>query len=74
MHGNVWEWVYDWYAEDYDTSSPQVDPIGPCAGSNRVLRGGSWIDRGTHLRSAIRCFYGPTDCLYYYGFRVLFEL
>ena len=40
MHGNVWEWVNDWYGESYYNSSPRVDPPGPTSGSYRVFRGG----------------------------------
>ena len=28
MHGNVWEWSSDWYAEKYYASSPTNDPQG----------------------------------------------
>jgi formylglycine-generating enzyme required for sulfatase activity len=38
--GNVWEWVSDWYAE-YPRSE-LVDPAGPAAGDERVIRGGAW--------------------------------
>ena len=54
MHGNVWEWCYDWYGSDYYEKSPSVDPLGASLGSRRVIRGGGWyyIPRG--CRSADR--------------------
>jgi formylglycine-generating enzyme required for sulfatase activity len=44
MAGNVWEWVFDWYDENYYEVSPYRNPTGPDSGSVRVLRGGSWYD------------------------------
>jgi formylglycine-generating enzyme required for sulfatase activity len=52
MHGNVWEWVRDWYS-DY-TSGISVDPTGPRSGEYRVLRGGSFNFPPGYLRSAGR--------------------
>jgi len=42
MHGNVAEWVSDWYRADYYRTGPAVDPSGPGDGPAKVVRGGSW--------------------------------
>lgn len=42
MNGNVWEWCWDWYGEDFYAKSPSTDPNGLLSGSSRVLRGGGW--------------------------------
>jgi formylglycine-generating enzyme required for sulfatase activity len=54
MHGNVYEWVHDWYSENYYSESPSSDPTGPTSGSDRVLRGGSWRNLARGARSASR--------------------
>ena len=60
MHGNVWEWVQDWYASDYYNSSPRVAPPGPSSGSNRVVRGGAFYNDAQNLRSAYRTRVSPS--------------
>lgn len=40
--GNAFEWVSDWFDQNYYQSSPSSDPAGPGSGKARVLRGGSW--------------------------------
>lgn len=52
MHGNVWEWVWDWYSAY--SSQAQRDPLGPSSGGEKVGRGGSWYSARYHVRSADR--------------------
>ncbi len=52
MHGNVSEWVWDYYGE-YDTAK-NADPTGPETGTRRVYRGGGWNDFAKNMRSAYR--------------------
>ncbi len=52
MHGNVSEWVWDYYSE-YGTAD-KTDPTGPETGTRRVYRGGGWNDFAKNMRSAYR--------------------
>jgi formylglycine-generating enzyme required for sulfatase activity len=52
MHGNVWEWVQDWFG--VYPAEATTDPAGPPAGTHRVFRGGSWSTDVGHCRSAHR--------------------
>jgi formylglycine-generating enzyme required for sulfatase activity len=79
MHGNICEWVQDWYdSQEYArraaTGTAVVDPAGPAAGSSRVDRGTSWRNTARNCRSAHRSFGAPglrNDDL---GFRLLREV
>jgi formylglycine-generating enzyme required for sulfatase activity len=67
MHGNVWEWCADWYGTYPGTVT---DPLGSASGSNRVIRGGSWIYSAGYCRSARRNSSIPTNRYPYIGFRL----
>jgi len=69
MHGNVWEWVQDWYGEY--ASGTAVDPAGPSSGSRRVFRGGSLLNTTRLCRSANRGFGAPGNRSVNLGFRLL---
>ena len=53
MHGNVFEWCADRYAEY--PAGDVTNPRGPSeGGSDRVIRGGGWYFAGAICRSAFR--------------------
>jgi formylglycine-generating enzyme required for sulfatase activity len=73
MHGNVWEWVLDWWDKDYyeKCGSACTDPANLTEGSGRVIRGGGWNYSAEYLRSALRNWYGPGKRYGNLGFRLV---
>ncbi|WP_296690584.1 flavodoxin [Treponema sp. UBA6852] len=81
MHGNVGEWVFDYYGEYGDSVSASgvagrsggksvLNPLGSAAGVYRVNRGGGFNDFGKHLRSAYRSASNPLTKDRNLGFRI----
>jgi len=71
MHGNVWEWVSDWFENYSPNATAQTNPLGPSSGTYRVYRGGGWDLIAQFCRSARRRYIEPDRRFNYMGFRVV---
>lgn len=71
MHGNVFEWCWDWHSADYYGMGENVDPFGPDRGTERVCRGGSYFVFEYGHRSSFRSMLKPSLPSRDIGFRVV---
>ena len=67
MHGNVFNWCLDWFANDITALNGAVNTT---TSSQRVLRGGCWHDAAGISRPAIRGLIEPNTRNANFGFRV----
>ena len=71
MHGNVSEWCGDWFGP-YPPHATS-DPVGPHAGTLRVVRGGSWSSGHSQQSSGARGGREPGTQDPQVGFRLVVE-
>jgi len=73
LHGNVWEWCWDWWSWNAYDSTAQVDPRGPAPSDGRVCRGGCFFCLASECRSAYRVGvpFDEVRAVWILGFRVV---
>jgi len=69
LSGNLYEWVWNWYAPYSYRFSDQFR--GPESGTDKVIRGGSWYHAESEMRVTNRNFAKPFQKSPYLGFRVV---
>ncbi|MEE0132301.1 MAG: formylglycine-generating enzyme family protein [Treponema sp.] len=68
MSGNVYEWCWDWFSRI--PPQEQVNPMGPNSGTNRVRRGGSWLNYARSCTVTYRNCDSPETVYGNIGFRL----
>lgn len=69
--GNVKEWCWDWFNENYYTADELENPKGPKSGKEKVFRGGSWASGEKELQCAHRGWLFPQNTNPDFGFRTV---
>jgi sulfatase modifying factor 1 len=67
--GSHWQWLSDYYAEDYYSQSPAENPRGPESGTARTRRGGYWMNHPPQLEISRRSKAAPDWRYLAHGFR-----
>ena len=74
MHGNVWEWCNDYYAEDYSKTFRDGSAWNMKSEKGMVLRGGAWSGVAENCRASSRINLTANSKNYFCGFRVVVEV
>jgi sulfatase modifying factor 1 len=72
MTGNTWEWCSDWFDSEFHKTGPTKNPIGPPGGSERIMKGGSYLCHKSYCnryRVAARTSNTPDSSTSNIGFR-----
>ena len=70
MAGMAWQWVEDCYINTYAGAPKDGSPVEQNGCDRHVIRGGSWYNSATQIRSAQRDDYRAVERLAHAGFRV----
>jgi formylglycine-generating enzyme required for sulfatase activity len=73
MNGNVWQWCSDWFDEKYYATRPADNPKGPDHGTERSIRGGSWVNYARVCRVSYRIGTLPSKRFSNDGFRLAMD-
>lgn len=71
LAGNVAEWTADWYGRY--SADAMMDPTGPASGVHRVVRGGSFLEGGSSVRTRARRAVLPSLRSDAIGFRCVYR-
>lgn len=74
MHGNVWEWTQDCWHNNYDAAPNDGSSWSNGKCDIGVIRGGSWLNEGSALRSDFRSSYSRIARSNANGFRLVINI
>jgi len=78
VYGNVGEWTFDIFSQEYgfivDPNQPTVDPTGAEFGDVRVIKGGSWQDGFERCRAGFRLSGFPAGRNHSTGLRLVKQI